>query len=105
MARLDDGSANKSVRPPITFGVSKLWIPHVALICFIHYVSRSPQQYGDQHAFWTFGTYMRVLAGGRVTDAGVAFMWAIHLLEAGYTAILARRYETTMGVGVRYLFH
>ena len=38
-----------------------------------------------------------------MTDAGVAFMWVIHLLEAGYTAILARRYKTTLGVGVRYL--
>ena len=48
---------------------------------------------------------MRDLAGGRMTHAGVAFMWVIHLFEAGYTAILARRYKTTFGVGVRHLVH
>jgi hypothetical protein len=105
MTRFDDGLANRSPRPPVAFGVSKLWIPHVLLICFIYYVSLSPQQDVGQNAFWTFGVYIRDLVGGRVVDAGVVFMWVAHLVEAGYTAILARRYETTLAVGVRFFVH
>jgi hypothetical protein len=97
----DDGSATKSVQGRITFGVSRLWTPHVVLICSIYYVSLSPQQHTDQNAFWTLGTYLRVLVGGRMVNAGVALMWIIHLFEAGYTVTLARRYETSLVVGVR----
>jgi len=102
MARLSGSLANKFVQRHITFGVSKLWIPHVALIYFIYYVLLSPHQYADQ-PFWTLGTSIRVLVGRKVVNAAVAFMWIAHVFEAGYTVVLARRYETTFVVGVRCL--
>ena len=94
-------STTKSIQGRITFGVSRLWLPHVILVCFIYYVWLSPQPYADQNTFWALGTYVRVLVGGRIVDSGVAFMWIAHLLEAGYTVILAGRYKTTLAVRVR----
>ena len=38
-------------------------------------------------------------------NVAVKFMWIIHLFEAAYTMVLARRYETTFLVGVRLLIH
>ena len=99
MTPLDNRSATKP--PSVAFGVSRLWIPHVALICFIYYVFLSPHQYAGRNAFWALGAYVRDLVGGRVVNAGAALMWIVHLFEAGYTVILARRYETTLTVGVR----
>lgn len=81
------------------------WIPHVALIHFIYYVSFSPQQYADKNVFWMFGTFVRALVGEKTVNAAVKFMWIVHVLEAAYTVILARRYETTFLVGVRLLIH
>ena len=103
MSHLDNGSTNESTQRRVTFGVSKLWIPHVILVCFIYYVLFSPKQHVGQDAFWTLGTNVRTLVGGRMVNASVAFMWIAHAFEAGYTAILARRYGTTLGVGVRRL--
>ena len=100
-----DGSANKSTRRRVTFGVSKLWVPHVILVCFIYYVLFSPEQHVGQDTLWTLGTNVRTLVGGRIVNASVAFMWIAHVFEAGYAAILARRYGTTLGVGVRRPFH
>ena len=94
-----------SVQRRVTFGVSTLWIPHVTLIHFIYYVLLSPQRYADQNVFWTFGTFIRVLAGEKTVNVAVKFMWIIHLFEAAYTMVLARRYETTFLVGVRLLIH
>jgi len=37
-------------------------------------------------------------------NAAVAFLWIVHVFEAVYTIILARRYETTFVVGVRFSF-
>ena len=103
MTRPPDGLATKPIQEhAITFGVSKLWIPHVALIHFIYYVLLSPNQYAD-HAFWTLGTFIRVLLGGRTVNAAVVFMWTVHVFEAAYTITLARRYEMTFVVGVRCL--
>lgn len=104
MARLPDGLEDKSVQRHITFGVSKLWIPHVALIHFIYYVLLSPHQYADK-PFWTLGTYIRILVGRKVVNAAVAFLWITHVFEAAYTVVLARRYEITFVVGVRRLIH
>lgn len=102
MAHPSDDTENNTVRDHLTFGVSRLWIPHVALIHFIYYVLLSPQQYAD-HAFWTLGTFIRILVGGKMVNAAVAFVWVVHVLEAAYTIALARRYETTFVVGVRRL--
>lgn len=55
--------------------------------------------------FWTLGTSIRVLVGEKTVDAAVKFMWIVHVFEAVYTIILARRYETTFFVGVRLLIH
>jgi hypothetical protein len=85
----------------ITFGVSKFWIPHVALVHFIYYILFSPQKRAGQNPFWTLGTLIRVLVGGKAVEVAVAFMWTVHAFEAAYTIILARRYETTFVVGVR----
>ena len=101
MARLAHNSASKSVQRRITFGVSKLWIPHVILVHFIYYVLFSPQQYPNQNAFWTLGAFIRILVGGKTVNAAVAFMWAVHVFEVAYTVTLARRYETTFVIGVR----
>ena len=98
-------AASQPIQRPVTFGVSKPWIPHVVAIHFIYYVLLSPQQYVDQNAFWAFGTFIRVLVGGRTVNAAVAFMWITHTLEAAYAVILARRYGTTFVVGVRHLIH
>ena len=38
-------------------------------------------------------------------NAAVKFMWIVHVFEAAYTIILARRYETTFFIGVRLLVH
>ncbi|KAF9653577.1 hypothetical protein BDM02DRAFT_3182588 [Thelephora ganbajun] len=103
MVSLDDGSPNKSTQQRVTFGVSKLWIPHVALVYFIYYVLLSPQHHADQNAFWTLGTSVYVLVGGKMVNVAVTFMWIIHVLEAAYTIILARRYETTIVVGLSYV--
>jgi len=102
MARLSGGLVNKSVQRRITFGVSKLWIPHVALIYFIYYVLLSPHKYAD-HPFWALGTSIRVLVGRKVVNGAVVFMWIVHAFEAAYTVVLARRYETTFVVGVSCL--
>ena len=102
MTRLDGDPTTTPVQTRVTFGVSKLWVPHVALIC---YVLLSPQHYADQSAVWVLGTYVRVLVGRRVVNTGAAFMWAVHLFEAGYTVILARRYKTTQAVWVRSIWH
>lgn len=82
-----------------------LWIPHVALIHLIYYVLLSPEQYADQNAFWALGTFIRVLVGEKIVNTAVNFMWIVHMLEAAYTIILAKRYETTFVVGVRLLIH
>ena len=37
-------------------------------------------------------------------NAAVAFLWIVHVFEAVYTIVLARRYETTFVVGVRFSF-
>ena len=102
MAHPSNDLANNSVQRRLTFGVSRLWIPHVVLINFIYYVLLSPQQYVG-HALWTLGTFIRVLVGGRTVNAAVAFMWTIHVFEAAYTTILARRYGATFVIGVRRL--
>lgn len=94
-----------SVQQRVTFGMSMFWIPHVALIHFIYYVLLSPQQHAEQNVFWTLGTSTRVLVGEKTVDAAVKFMWIVHVFEATYTTILARRYETTFLVGVRLLIH
>jgi len=91
------------VQRRVSFGVSNLWIPHVVLIHFVYYVLLAPQQYADQNAFWTLGTFIRILVGGRTVNAAVAFMWIVHVFETGYTIILARRYETTFIVGLSYV--
>lgn len=96
-------SASKPVQRRVAFGVSKFWIPHVAVILFIYYALFSPQEYVGNHAFWTPGTFTRVLVGGKTLNVAVALMWIIHAFEAAYTVILARRYETTFVVGVRCL--
>jgi len=102
MAPFGNGLPSKSgVQRRVTFGVSKLWIPHVALIYFIYYVLLSPLQYADYNVFWTPGTFIRVLVGGTTVKTAAVFMWTVHVFEAGYTIILARRYETTFVVGVR----
>ena len=105
MSHLDDGPANKSTQRRITFGLSKLWIPHVVFVCFVYYLFFSPEQHAGHDAFWTLGINVRVFVGGRIVDAGVAFVWIAHVFEAGYAAILARRYGTTLGVGVRHSAH
>jgi len=102
MPRLSDGLAGKSVQRHITFGVSKLWIPHVTLIYLIYYILLSPHQYADR-PFWTLGTFIRLLVGRKVVNVAVAFMWIVHVFEAAYTVALARRYGTTSVVGVRCL--
>ena len=104
MARRVDSLASESVQRHVTFGVSKHWIPHIVLIHSIYYVFLSPQQYEGQSAFWTLGTFIRVLVGGKTVNAAVAFLWIVHVFEAVYTIILARRYETTFVVGVRFSF-
>ena len=104
MVRFSDGLRDKSIQRRITFGVSKLWIPHVALIYFIYYVLFSPHQYVE-HPFWRLGTSLRVLVGTRMVNTAVAFMWIAHVFEAAYTVVLARRYGTTFVVGVRCLAH
>lgn len=38
-------------------------------------------------------------------DAAVKFMWIVHVFEAVYTVILARRCGTTFLVGVRLLIY
>lgn len=102
MANPNGSSANK---PAISFGVSKLWIPHIAMILFIYYVLFSPGEHAAQHTLWTVGTYVRTLVGEKAVNNAVKFVWVAHALEAGYTVILARRYETTLGVGVRFPAH
>ena len=104
MPRLSDGSRSKPIQRHITFGVSRLWVPHVALIYFIYYILLSPHQYADR-PFWTLGTSIRVLVGTKMVNAAVAFMWVIHTFEAAYTVVLTRRYEITFVVGVRHLAH
>ena len=102
MAHLSNSLADRSVQRHLTFGVSKLWIPHVALIHFVYYVLFSPQQY-SHHAFWTLGTFIRVLVGEKMVNASVVFIWIVHVFEAAYAVILAKRYETTFVVGMRRL--
>jgi len=48
---------------------------------------------------------IRILVGEGTVDAAVKFMWIVHAFEAVYTIILARRYETTLLVGVRLPIH
>ena len=107
MTSLDGGPATKYLQGRVTFGVSRLWIPHVALIGFIYYVLLSPQRHAEnQSVFWILGTYTRNLVGGRVVNAGVAVMWVVHLFEVGYTVFLARRYEISFGCwGAFYSTH
>jgi len=38
-----------------------------------------------------------------MVTAAVALMWTIHVFEAAYTMILARRYGTTISVGLLYV--
>jgi len=103
MARHAHELANMPAQRRVTFGVSKLWIPHVLLVHLIYYVLLAPQHYGDQNAFWILGTFIRILVGEKTVNAGVAFMCIAHVFEAAYTVTLARRYETTFLVGVRCL--
>ena len=38
-----------------------------------------------------------------MVNASVVSMWIVHVFEAAYTVILAKRYETTFVVGMRRL--
>ena len=38
-----------------------------------------------------------------MVNASVVFIWIVHVFEAAYAVILAKRYETTFVVGMRRL--
>ena len=84
---------------PISFSVSKWWIPSFVLLCFSHYLLLSPC--ADPNLFWKLGTYIRGLIGEEIVSLLVAAQWADNLVEAARVLILAWRCKTTLVVGVR----